>query len=418
MKLFSLAAFLSAVAAQDPEGVTMTMPPVDMAAKYPSIPNEYIVVFQPGTADAVVQEHLTGLQAHAHTLNTEYHIKTSDVTKEFRGYSIKVDSEQAAALLFARADAAVKYVEQNGVVKASDECSTQLGATWGITRTSEVDRTQAGIYQYGDKENGEGVDAYILDTGIATDNVEFEGRATWGADFASNPSPGTDLNGHGTHVAGTVCGKDYGVAKGATCIGVAVLGPTGSGSFAGIISGMEWAATEAGKKPKGKSVANMSLGGGKSQAVNDAVNAAFAAGLPMFLAAGNEYQDACNVSPASAKDGYTVMSSDSSDRFSSFSNYGSCCDVIAPGSGITAAWIGNPYAINTISGTSMAAPHVCGVAAKLLSAADGMDPADLYAKITSLASSGKISSVPNRAPTDNALLYMGCDQAEEKVESA
>ena len=245
----------------------------------------------------------------------------------------------------------------------------------------------------------------------ATDNVEFEGRATWGADFASDPSPGTDENGHGTHVAGTVCGKLYGVAKASECVGVAVLGPTGSGSFEGVIAGIGWSADEAAKKPKGKSVANMSLGGGKSQAVNDAVDAAFNAGLPMFLAAGNEYQDACNVSPASAENGYTVMSSTSSDGFSSFSNYGTCCDIIAPGSGITAAWIGNPDAINTISGTSMASPHVCGVAAKILSGADGMEPAELYKTLTGYGTDGKISQVPTRAETINLNLYMGCESA-------
>jgi subtilisin family serine protease len=417
MKSVSLLSLLCAAAAQSNIDAPV-MPIVDMAAKYPKIANEFIVVFHPGTEDAVVASHMQGLKVADHKVASDFHIQTPNKAKEFRGYSVVVSSQEAADAL--ANDPAVKYVEQNAVVRSSaaaaeaEGCVTQLGSTWGITRTSEYGRTSAGLYSYSDELDGAGVTAYIIDTGIAVNNVEFEGRASWGADFASNPSPGTDLNGHGTHVAGTVCGKLYGVAKKAECVGVAVLGPTGSGSTAGVVNGITWSAQQASSR-KGKAIGNMSLGGGKSNALNDAVDAAYSAGFPMIVAAGNEYQDSCNVSPASATNAYTVMSSDSGDRFSSFSNYGTCSDIIAPGSGITAAWIGNNNAINTISGTSMAAPHVAGVGAKLLSGSSGMEPADLFKEISSMGTTGKISSVPTRATTLNLNLHMACDGFAEHV---
>jgi len=387
------------------------MKPVNLEEKYPKIPNEYIVVFKPGTADAAIQSHMDTLKTHEHTKMHDYHIKASDAKKEFRGYSIRVPSEDAPALKFHVSE--VQYVEQNAVVRASAECKLQTQATWGIVRTAEVAQTSAGLYTYTDAADGAGVTAYVVDTGIYTDNVDFEGRAIWGADFASDPSPGTDLNGHGTHVAGTIMGKTFGVAKAAKAVGVAVLGADGSRTTAGVIAGINWSTAQSQKNGKGKSIGNMSLGGGKSTANNDAVNAAFAAGLPFIVAAGNEAQYACEVSPASATDAYTVMSSDSADAMSYFSNYGSCAQIIAPGSGITAAWIGNKYAINTISGTSMASPHVAGVAAKLLSQAS-YSPASLYETLTKFATTKMITNIPSaifpskRSP--NLLLHMACDE--------
>ena len=210
---------------------------------------------------------------------------------------------------------------------------------------------------------------------VYLEHNDFERRAIWGFDSVDNPSPETDENGHGTHVAGTVMSKTYGLAKAATAVAVRVLGADGSGSYAGVIAGVNFVA----KDGKGKkAVANMSLGGGKSAAMNNAVAAAVKAGIPFVVAAGNEAQDACNVSPASEPSAITVMCSNSADNFCSFSNYGRCTDMIAPGQSITSTWINGPFSDNTISGTSMSAPHVAGVAAKIISASSSaMTPAQV-----------------------------------------
>mmetsp|Transcript_29353 Transcript_29353/g.45184 ORF Transcript_29353/g.45184 Transcript_29353/m.45184 type:complete len:197 (+) Transcript_29353:2-592(+) len=195
------------------------------------------------------------------------------------------------------------------------------------------------------------------------------------------------------------------MAKKSTAIAVKVLGASGSGSTAGVIAGIEWAANEA-KKKKKPSVGNMSLGGGYSTSMNRATEAAVESGLAMAVAAGNEGQDACNVSPASANKVVTVGSTDNRDARSYFSNYGKCVDIFAPGSDITSTWIGSPVSDNTISGTSMASPHVCGQMAKLLSHKTSMTPSEITDALVADATDGKITDAKSGSP--NKLLFGTC----------
>jgi len=280
-------------------------------------------------------------------------------------------------------DARVSRVEPDGIARAS---TTQSGATWGIDRIDQRALPLSGTFTY--TNTGSGVTAYIIDTGIDYGHSEFGGRASFGYDaFAGN---GDDCNGHGTHVAGTVGGSTYGVAKAVTLRAVRVLDCGGSGSWSGVIAGVDWVvANHAAGAPASS---NMSLGGGASASVDDAVKRMIADGVASAVAAGNgnfigRAQDACKYSPARVPDAMTIGSTTSTDAKSSFSNYGNCVDWFAPGSSITSAWIGSGSTeTNTISGTSMATPHVAGVAALYLQSNPGATPLQvrdaLYANTT------------------------------------
>jgi len=297
-------------------------------------------------------------------------------------------------------------IEANLAVHALAACESQSGATWGIVRVSEHDLKLDGRYSYG-ADAGEGVDAYIVDTGIYTEHADFEGRASWGTDTVDNPSPKTDGNGHGTHVAGTVISKTYGLAKKATAIAVKVLGASGSGTNAGVIAGVDWVAEHHSGKKNGKSsVANMSLGGGYSAALNEAVNAAVESGVAFAVAAGNENQNACNVSPASADKPLTVGATTNADARSYFSNYGKCVHIFAPGSDITSTWIGSKTATKTISGTSMASPHVCGVLARYRAANPNASAQEAQEAVVASATPDKVTDDKG---TVNKLLYAACE---------
>jgi len=388
--------------------------PEQISARYPTVANEFIVVLKPSMAEEHYAEHLAAVKALGDaTVHREYHIAADDVAKSFRGYHVTATA--AASLSFIKAHAAVSSVEPNAVVRASrlgaaaaTDCQMQSGATWGITRTADVANKADSFYSYA--SSGTGVTAYVIDTGIQCSHDEFKGRCTWGKDTVNFPSPGTDLNGHGTHVAGTIGGTVHGLAKKVQLVAVAVLSPEGSGTNAGVIEGVAWAAADA-KSKKGKAVANMSLGGGYSTASNGAIDAAYAAGLPMVVASGNENADSCSFSPASATNAYTVDASDNDDWRSGFSNYGTCSDIVAPGSAITAAWPSSgTSAINTISGTSMASPHVAGVAAKMLQEAD-YTPKQLYAALSAGASPGLVTYDGKASRSAQALLHLSCDGA-------
>jgi subtilisin family serine protease len=264
----------------------------------------------------------------------------------------------------------VDYVEENQIARAVD-CSLQNSAIWGLSRISERAIELDGTYKY-PSHAGSGVDAYIFDTGIRVTHNEFEGRAFFDWKASSSYSD-TDGNGHGTHVASTVGGKTYGVAKAVQLYAYKVLGDTGSGTYAGIVAGVDAAVAKYKSRGRRPSVGNMSLGGGYSAAVNSAVSKASSEGLIVVVAAGNDDNDACLYSPASAATVITVAASDTADQSgnqvdvrSSFSNYGDCVTMLAPGSDITGAWYNSNTATRTISGTSMASPHICGGAALYL----------------------------------------------------
>jgi len=284
----------------------------------------------------------------------------------------------------------VAYVEQNADIRLTD-------ATWGIDRVDQRDLPLDNSFS--PDGTGSDVYAYIIDTGVQTSHNEFGNRATWGIN-TSGDGEDRDCHGHGTHVAGTVGGSQYGVAKDVNIVAVKVLTCSGSGSTAGVIAGVEWAMADAVGK---KATANLSLGGGYSTAMNTAVKNLQDSGVPTVVAAGNDNGNACTKSPASEPAVITVGSTTSNDARSSFSNYGTCLDIFAPGSGITAAWIGSDSATNTISGTSMASPHVCGGAALLLE--QGMTGEQVTAELLSRATPDKVTNAQTGSP--NKLLYVG-----------
>ncbi|KAL4245065.1 Alkaline protease 1 [Abortiporus biennis] len=275
----------------------------------------------------------------------------------------------------------VDFVELDQIVKTQKQV-LQKSAPWGLARVSHRSKLTFGTFTkflYEDK-GGEGVDVYVIDTGINVEHKEFEGRAHWGLTVPQNDVD-EDGNGHGTHCAGTIASRAYGVAKAAHVIAVKVLGSNGSGTMSDVVGGVDWASKQAkakleaakaelaatGKSKHKGSVANMSLGGGKSTALDRAVDAAVIGGMHFAVAAGNDNRDACNYSPAGAKEAVTVGASTIGDERAYFSNHGRCVDVMAPGMAILSTYIGSKEATTTMSGTSMASPHTAGLLAYLLS---------------------------------------------------
>ncbi|TQK44679.1 peptidase inhibitor I9 [Streptomyces sp. SLBN-118] len=345
-----------------------------------AIQNSWIVVFRDGStraADLGVTPKLT------------YH-------SVLRGFSATMSGDKAAKLA---ADPRVAYVEQNATVRLN---GTQPNPTWGIDRIDQRSLPLSKSYTY--STTAPNVNAYIIDTGIRTSHSEFGGRASVGTDTVGGGQNGQDCNGHGTHVAGTVGGKTYGVAKAVKLIAVRVLDCQGSGTTAGVIAGIDWVTANA-KKP---AVANMSLGGGANTSLDNAVKKSIASGVSYAIAAGNGNflglpMNACNSSPARVPEAITVGATDNTDRRASFSNYGTCLDLFAPGVNITSSWKGSDTATNTISGTSMATPHTAGVAALYLATHATASPAQVRNAIVNGATTGKVQDPRTGSP--NRLLY-------------
>jgi len=314
-------------------------------------------------------------------------------------------------------------INRKPFVNDDEICLIQRQATWGLDRITERAIKLDGVFPHSE-EWGHSVTAYVVDTGIFIEHDEFEGRAQWGANFAEDYKD-RDCNGHGTHVAGTIGGKTYGIARNATLVAVKVLDCEGSGSYSSVMSGIEFVARDA-KKRGTRAVLNMSLGGPKDPALDDVVRAAVKDGVVVVVAGGNENTDACNGSPSNVAEAVTVAASEiftdhddhdqEQDGRASFSNYGSCIDIIAPGARITSSWIGSKTAVKTISGTSMATPHVAGVVATMLSRNNTATPEDIKAALIELSTKDSVQLKCSNASckkTPNRLLYVQCGDEQK-----
>jgi subtilisin family serine protease len=358
------------------------------------IEGQYIVVFQDRLSDDDVDTRADDIVRNAR--GRKNHVYKNAL----KGFSAEL-SEKEALKIAARDD--VKYVEEDGLVSID---TTQSPVTWGLDRIDQRSLPLSNSYTY--TANGSGVKAYIIDTGINTAHSDFGGRAIDGYDAVDGALPAADCNGHGTHVSGTVGGNTYGVAKGVTLVAVRVLDCSGNGTDSGVVAGVNWVTSNhAAGQP---AVANMSLGGGISQALDDAVNGAINDGVTFAVAAGNgdaagNPLDACNGSPSRVANAITVSATSSSDTKASWANYGTCVDLFAPGVSITSDWYSSTTATNTISGTSMATPHVTGVAAMYLSTNTSASPATVASAIINNSTTGVVVSGGTGSP--NRLLYMG-----------
>jgi subtilisin family serine protease len=372
-----------AVAAVTATGIGAT---AGTAAAAPAPVATYIVTLQPGTVPAPIAARaakLGGNVAHLYTAALD-------------GFAISLPTPLADRLATLPG---VVAVEKDAPVALA---STQTGATWGLDRTDQRKLPLNSSYTY--TATGAGVTAYVIDTGIRFDHSDFGGRAVSGYDAVDGGSA-DDCNGHGTHVSGTIGGSTYGIAKSVRLVAVRVLNCSGSGTNSGVIAGIDW--VTANHQPGQPAVANMSLGGGASTAVDSAVSRAITDGVTFAVAAGNGNsagvpQNACNSSPARVAAALTVGATDKTDKPASFSNYGSCVDLFAPGVGITSDWYNGATATNTISGTSMATPHVAGVSALYLQGNPTATPA---AVATAVKAATTKDAVPTTRTANNDLLF-------------
>jgi subtilisin family serine protease len=324
-----------------------------------------------------------------------------DLAKEYggklqRNYSSAVNGFSASGLSETEAkrlaaDPAVDKVVQNK--KFSINATQDNPPSWGLDRIDQADTAGDKKYTYPDSA-GEGVTAYVIDTGVRISHKDFEGRAAHGFDAVDNDDSADDGNGHGTHVAGTIAGAAHGVAKKAKVVAVRVLDDNGSGTTEQVVAGIDWVT----KNHQGPSVANMSLGGGADEALDEAVRKAIASGVTFAVAAGNESTDASQGSPARVKEAITVASSTKDDAQSEFSNFGQIVDIYAPGSDITSAWNDSDEGTKTISGTSMATPHVVGAAAVYLGAHQDATPEQVATALTDGATADKITNPSEGTP--------------------
>ncbi|MBA2378259.1 MAG: S8 family peptidase, partial [Blastocatellia bacterium] len=312
------------------------------------ISDSYIVVLDEWAAGARGEESRS--DEVAEELAIVYQGRVDRVYKHaINGFSIKMNAKQAEAL---SRDPRVKFIEEDGVMTTQQ--TTQTNATWGLDRIDQRDRPLNGTYIY--NNNGAGVRAFIIDTGILASHSQFGNRVMAGY-TAINDGQGTnDCDGHGTHVAGTVGGSVHGVAKGVTLVPVRVLNCNGSGTTTGVIAGVDYVTAQKNANSTVPMVANMSLGGGASSSLDNAVAGSIAAGVTYAVAAGNDNRNACNYSPARVASALTVGATTSSDARASYSNFGSCVNIFAPGSSITSAWYTSNTATASLSGTSMASP--------------------------------------------------------------
>ncbi|MFD5078231.1 S8 family peptidase [Streptomyces sp. NPDC058371] len=304
------------------------------------------------------------------------------------GYTASLSATEARRLA---ADPAVASVEQNQTVHLTD--TTQSSAPWGLDRIDQSALPLSGTYTYPDSA-GSGVTAYVIDTGVRITHTQISGRATYGYDAVDGDTTAADGNGHGTHVATTIAGSTYGVAKKAKIVAVRVLDNNGSGTTAGVIAGIDWVTNN----HSGPSVANLSLGGGASTTLDTAVSNSIASGVTYAIAAGNSNANASSYSPARVATAITVGATTNTDARASYSNYGSVLDIFAPGSSILAGYNTSDTATATLSGTSMATPHVAGAAAVYLASHTSATPAQVSTALVNGATSNVVSGPGTGSP--------------------
>ncbi len=358
-----------------------------LKAKGKKVADSYIVVLSDRLSEEEVDAAADDL-VYKHRGRKDHVYKNS-----LKGFSARLSEKEAQALA---ADPRVEYVEEDQEMSID---ATQTGATWGIDRIDQRDLPLNQTYNY--NYDGTGVTAYIIDTGIKIGHTQFGSRRVTGYDAVTSGGNADDCNGHGTHVAGTVGGSTYGVAKNVRLVAVRVLNCSGSGTNSGVIAGVDWVTSN--HAAGAPAVANMSLGGGASTALDDAIRRSIADGVTYAVASGNDNANACNYSPARVAEAITVNSTTSSDARSSFSNWGTCTDIFAPGSSITSAWYTSTTATNTISGTSMATPHVAGVVALYLQQNGNQAPSTVASALYSNSTASKVTNAGTGSP--NRLLH-------------
>ncbi|KAJ3089506.1 hypothetical protein HK102_006239 [Quaeritorhiza haematococci] len=402
---------------------SLPSPPQDQSARF--VEEQWIVKMRANPSSppsARLVDHITWLEQEladsTRTSRLGYKpqiLHHFNIGPTFMGYAARAPESILQKVASDMWSDVVEYVTKDGLVSVVQQPVPAAGSSgdgdrgdigvqqdppsWGLERICKRDLPLPDVYTYPRVERE--VSVYVIDTGIDITHPDFEGRAVWGANLVDEVN--TDENGHGTHTAGTIGSKTYGVAKQSKIVAVKVLGAGGSGSYSTVIAGIDWVAQNA---PPGKSIASMSLGGEKNRAADDAVNAAVARNIPFVVAAGNDYAaDACNVSPAGAARAFTVSATTAMDALAAFSNVGKCVEILAPGVDIVST---APYnGTRTLSGTSMAVPHVSGIMALVLGRASFASADGVYKTVVDLATPGKISGLPNN--TVNLLAYNGWD---------